>query len=431
MKKQNIDNYEYRKKVADTKHAVIGPVIHNLYDDDSINAYFRRISEKGIEWPDGTVRKYSVATMKRWLQDYRKYNYEGLIPVNRSDAGKSRKLSEEHKAFINQRIEEYPKITGVRIYEDMIKEGLITMNDVSVDTVQRYIKNTGLRNGKTGITKERRGWEFAHSCDGYEADTCHTFYIDDGTGQKRKSYLIAMIDVHSRMIVGAEFFFNDNAANFQKVWKSAVLRYGRSSVLILDNGSSYKNSTTSEIEKKVGTKIIYNPPYSPTGKAIVERFFRTIKDRWLNADKGSNYDSLEALNDKLRSWINDYNQKEHSSLADDPDGNLTPLERYMHDMQGRLPCHLANKSPLEYSDWVDEAFLYEISRRVNGDSTVVIDNVSFDVPSQYIGSKVIIRYQPVEFKTVYLYDTYTKNHVSLVKTDRVENSRVRRTEIIY
>ncbi|MBM6931183.1 DDE-type integrase/transposase/recombinase [[Clostridium] spiroforme] len=110
------------------------------------------------------------------------------------------------------------------------------------------MKNTGLRNeqGET-LIRERRTWEFAHSCDGYEADTCHGFYIYDEDSTYRKTYLIAIIDSHSRMIVGAEFFFNDNAVNFQKVWHDAVLRYGRSQVIILDNGSSYKNKSTSDL----------------------------------------------------------------------------------------------------------------------------------------------------------------------------------------
>ena len=51
-----------------------------------------------------------------------------------------------------------------------------------------------------------------------------------------------------------------------------VLRYGRSKVLILDNGSSFKNRNTNEIAGRLGTQIIYNPPYKPTSKAVIERF---------------------------------------------------------------------------------------------------------------------------------------------------------------
>ena len=99
------------------------------------------------------------------------------MPKDRLDAGRVRKLDNRHKDFISDMIKEFPKVTGVMIYERMIEKGLLNVGDVSVDTVQRYIKNSGLRHGSKPVTKERRTWEFAHSCDGYEADTCHTFYI--------------------------------------------------------------------------------------------------------------------------------------------------------------------------------------------------------------------------------------------------------------
>lgn len=265
MNEQNTDRYELNQLIAQAKFSLIAPVITGTYNDDSAIAYFRRISKEKIRWPDGSERSFSDQTLKNWVYRYRKYGFEALIPKGRLDSGKSRKLSEEHKEYIKSLIDEFPKITGVMIYEKMIEKGKLNKGDVSVDTVQRYIKKSGLRNGNGLIQKERRTWEYAHACDGYEADTCHMLYIFDENGEYRKTYLIAMIDNHSRMIVGAEFFFNDNAVNFQKVWKSAVLRYGRSKVLILDNGSSYKNKSTNEIEAKLGTKLIYNPPYSPTG----------------------------------------------------------------------------------------------------------------------------------------------------------------------
>lgn len=265
MNRQDTERYEYRKQIAQTKFSLIAPIISGTYIDDSITAYFKRIASHEINWPGGSKRKFSAATLKFWLSLYRMYGIDGLTPKDRLDAGRVRKLNDSHKEYIGSLIKEFPKITGVMIYEKMISNGILNNGDVSIDTIQRYIRNSGVRNGKTAITKERRAWEYAHSCDGYEADTCHTFYIFDENKEYRKTYLIAIIDNHSRMIVGAEFFFNDTAVNFQKVWHSAVLRYGRSSVIILDNGASYKNKSTTEIEAKLGTKLIYNPPYSPTG----------------------------------------------------------------------------------------------------------------------------------------------------------------------
>ena len=46
--------------------------------------------------------------------------------------------------------------------------------------------------------------------------------------------------------------------------------------------------------------------------------------------------------------------------------------------------------------WLDECFLNRISRKVRKDATVSIDKVSYDVPAQFIGQKVDIRFRPGE-----------------------------------
>lgn len=431
MKNIETDKIELLKEIGQVKFALIAPVISGTYTEPSASAYFKRVAESEIDWPDGSKRKFAWQTIKDWYFIYRKEGLEGLYPKVRLDYGISRSLSEAAQQRIVELIQEFPKITGVLIREKMVAEGIITENEVSEDTVQRYIRNHNLRHGGTPVKKERRRWEYPRSCDGYEADTCHTFYIFDENGEYRKTYLIAIIDNHSRLLVGARFFFNDNSANFQSVWKDAVKRYGNSKMMILDNGSAYKNKSTNYIAAKLGTHLIYNPPYTPVSKALIERFFRTIKDRWLNGDSGKNYHSLSDLNSQLDRWIDQYNRTIHSGLEEDPNDNHTPLQRYMYDMKDIEPWMLVNKRENEYDEWVNECFLHEEARKVNGDSTVVINNISFDVPSQYIGIKVLIRFDPLTYQTVYLNDAANKKRIPLKRTDVIENGKTRRTELIY
>ena len=63
--------------------------------------------------------------------------------------------------------------------------------------------------------------------------------------------------------------------------------------------------------------------------------------------------------------------------------------------------------------------------------SMVIENQLFDVPSVYIGIRVIIRYNPRTFEETYLYDVSQKKKVPLKRTDRIENGKTRREEIIY
>ena len=46
----------------------------------------------------------------------------------------------------------------------------------------------------------------------------------------------------------------------------------------------------------------------------------------------------------------------------------------MYDMKDAEVSRLSNKSPIEYTSWLDDVFLHETTRKVNGDSTVLIEN---------------------------------------------------------
>ena len=75
-------------------------------------------------------------------------------------------------------------------------------------------------------------------------------------------------------------------------------------------------------------------------------------------------------------------------------------------------------------EWLDECFMNRVTRKVNNDSTITIDTVSYDVPMQFIRSKVEIRYLPDRMKDAYIY--YEYRHYPIRRTNKVENGRTKR-----
>jgi hypothetical protein len=63
-------------------------------------------------------------------------------------------------------------------------------------------------------------------------------------------------------------------------------------------------------------------------------------------------------------------------------------------------------------------------RRVNNDATVSINNDYYDVPIQFIGMKVQVRYLPDQMDKAYIF--YEGQHYPLRLTDKVANSRTKR-----
>ena len=84
--------------------------------------------------------------------------------------------------------------------------------------------------------------------------------------KKVQTYLIQIIDDSSRLIVGNQFFLNDNALNFQLVLKQAIKTYGIPKKVFVDNGTPYKNLQFQIICATIGTILIHAKPYSPQEK---------------------------------------------------------------------------------------------------------------------------------------------------------------------
>ena len=250
------------------RFSLIAPVIQGVFTEPTKSAYYRRVTENELTLPDGRNVRYNPRTLEAWELYYRKRGMDGLMPRERSDAGVSRCLNEKTIAEIYALKEKFPKINATLIYTKLIEDGFINQSEVSVASVQRFIKHNKLKSGQNLNQKDRKAFEEEFPGGMYQADTCYTTYIREN-GKLRRTYLINIIDDNSRMIVGARFFYNDNAYNFQQVLKEAVTRYGLCKKLYLDNGSTYSNEQLTLICGSLGIVIIHTPVRDGASKAKV------------------------------------------------------------------------------------------------------------------------------------------------------------------
>lgn len=82
-----------------------------------------------------------------------------------------------------------------------------------------------------------------------------------------------ILDDHSRMIVGRDLFYHDNACNFQKVLKGAVATYGIPTKLYCDHGVPYNNEQLSLICGQTGICLLYAPVRDVQQKQSVSEIF--------------------------------------------------------------------------------------------------------------------------------------------------------------
>lgn len=408
---------ELKNAVALFRYGLIAPVVTDTFEDKSQNEYFRRIAQSNYSFLGKEIH-LAPATIKKWYIMYRKFGYEGLIPKTRTDLNSSRKLSKETQEKIVEYKKIYPHISGTLIYKKLIEEGYINPNNVSKSTILKFIRDNYLL--FSDVTKtDRRAFEMEFANDMWDADTSHGPYLTIN-GKKVKTYLIAIIDDASRLITNAKFYFDDNAINFQLTFKEALKKYGIPKKIFLDNGKTYKNEQLGIICANVGMALIYTKPYSPESKAKIERWFHTMKDTWMRGINWSEIESIDELNKMLNEFVNNYNNKVHSSLKID-DVNVSPKQRWFKDQERIKKID---------SNLIDEHFLHTAYPRIRGDAIAYVQKTEYEVPAKYIGQKIVVRYDYTDKSRAWIYvDNQKKESIKIV--NKVENSKIKRKETLY
>lgn len=184
-------------ELAHFRFGLIAPVIQNTFPDVSANAYYRRVTEEPISLPDGRIFKYNPGTLQKWVNYYRQFGMDGLIQKPRVDKGTSRKLNDVAIEEIFRLREAYPKINATMIHTMLLKDAFIAP-DVSVRAVQRFIKENDLKSARNINIKDRKAFEASDFGCLWQADTCYLPYISED-GKERMTYLIMIIDDHSRL----------------------------------------------------------------------------------------------------------------------------------------------------------------------------------------------------------------------------------------
>lgn len=406
-------NQDKKQSIALMRYSAIAPLISGTQDDyESLSAFFREVSAKGIKAPNGEIRHYSPATLEKWYLNYKKHGFDALIPSGRSDCGVSRKIDDELREEIMYLKHNYPRLSASAIYRSLQDKGSISSKQLSEATVCRFINQMMLQERLTN-NQDMRRYERPHINEVWCGDSSVGPYLKTDDGKKHRIYVIALIDDASRFITGIDLFFNDNFVNLMSVMKSAISKYGKPKVFNFDNGSAYKNKQMELLAARIGTTISYCHPYTPTQKAKIERWFRTLKDQWMAALDMRDFHSIDELRGSLFQFVMNYNQSVHSSLR-----GMSPMDRFFSEPE------LINRLP---DDQIEKSFLLEIERRVSTDCVITIDQVEYEVDYRFAKQRITLRYTP-DMNEIYVVEhdgTLTPIHLlnkhdnALIKRDKV------------
>ena len=350
------------------------------------------VNAKGLDWGEQErlirekcSRKWSIPFSEKtsigrscilnWVKAYKDSNGDisSLYPRDRGDKGKSRAMDEDTCLGLLSLRKRMPKATVPVLMDQMEEQNLITPGtELKQTTVYRFLHQNGIM---TQIRKPQDRRKFEADCpnDLWQSDVMHGPRVNVD-GKLRKTYLIAIIDDHSRLIPHAEFYLSEALALYLDALEQAFSKRGLPRKLYVDNGPAFRSKHLEYITASLNVALIHARPYKPQGKGKIERWFKTVRTTFLPRFKG---DNLLDLNEALDLWINDiYHQRKHGASGQSPFGRFTT----------NMEC--LRPAPENLRDY----FRKVARRKVAKDRSITFEGKLYEAPVPLIGKQVELLY---------------------------------------
>jgi transposase InsO family protein len=399
---------EIREKIALKRYQIISPVLAE--PKRAQNEYFRQQAQVEHDFPRYGRKKIRVSTLKSWLRKYRQGGFDTLKPKTRSDGGRPRRLDDQMLKVIEVKLKAFPDLSAQKHFEELRNQGLLGQPPVHYNTFLRLLKAQGwLAPKRTDI---RKAYEVDNVNDLWICDFLHGPQVRAGY-RPAKAILCAILDDHSRLVVGQAFSTSETINTLTVVLKEALLTYGIPKRIYVDNGPSFSSELLARSCALAGISLIHSKPYDSPSRGKIERFLRTVRERFLAGVKEGL--TLEELNQAFGLWLQeDYHHKIHTGIGE------KPIDRYQTSA-GRVPLRRLSRPEL------DEIFLIRYERVVNNDATISFKGALYEVPAAYIRHRIEIRHPVDNPEEIYLYDNGVR--VGRIKLlDKRENARTFRPQ---
>lgn len=218
-------NEQERNEIAAFRFGLIAAVVQRNLLPGERYALLRDIAGQRYKVPDSETTRISIRSLERYLQAF-----EALKPRLRDKKGSLRGLDPP----ILERALALRKELASRSVEQIIRllelENQVEPGAIKARTLSRFFQEQGWsrKDIQKEVKKVFKCFEHDEANDCWQADTNHWGYIPDpaNPGKRKKVYLIAIIDDHSRRMMHCECFFEERYPRLERCVQKAVLKYG-------------------------------------------------------------------------------------------------------------------------------------------------------------------------------------------------------------
>ena len=143
------------------------------------------------------------------------------------------------------------------------------------------------------------------------------------------AYLVAILDVHSRKIVGWKLCLNATVEQVKQAWDRALSNEGLLGIgdgpkgleALSDHGSQMTSKSMAEFFRDLGSSQLFARYQTPTDNAWIESWFRVFKYDWLRFQDVFGLPHLEEL---IAQFVDYYNHQRHHGAIE----FVTPQQRH-------------------------------------------------------------------------------------------------------
>jgi putative transposase len=200
----------------------------------------------------------------------------------------------------------------------------------------------------------------------------------------RKTYLLAFLDDHSRLVTGHRWTHAEDTVRLEAALRSGLAARGVPAAVYLDNGSAMVSKQLLRACAVLGIRLIHSTVRRPEGRGKIERFFRTVRGEFLVELATSPVADLAELNALFTAWVETvYHRRAHSETGQ------PPIERF-DPATAKLPT----------AAQLREAFLWSETRTVTRTATVSLHSNDYEVDAALVGHKVELIFDPFDLTTI-------------------------------
>jgi putative transposase len=404
-------NEDQRTEIALFRYTLIVPLLRGEYPPGGKEACRRQIAAAAGPPPHSERATISASTLARWERCYRQRGFDGLKPRPRADRGRRRALSDATLDRAETLKREQPRRSARSIIAILTRD---TTTPLPEDHLAPRTLRRGLaaRNATTAqlLRTQRpqpyRRFERRHFGDLWQGDAMDGPALPDpaAPARTRPTFLFAFLDDHTRLVVHAQFYWNEQLPRLEDCFKRALLRYGRPQAIYVDRGPVNVSRQLDTACATLGIQRILGTAYYPEGRGKIERFFQFVQSDFLPELAHAAVTTLPQLNESLLAWIEVvYHRKLHRETGQ------APLERFRQDST-------PSTRPADPQE-LRAAFRHREKRQVTKTATVSFRGNRYRVPAFLRGQTIELRYDPFDLAQIEVY--FRDTFIAMAEVERL------------